>query len=63
MTCKSVPEMTYNVSSVTLNPTIPNHLCFYVSCFNFSQFMSCLAMPKHQLAVGGVSVSVSKLMN
>ena len=30
LTCKIVSEMTYNVSSGTLNPTIPNVLFFFL---------------------------------
>jgi len=25
LTCKIVPEMTYNVSTGTINPAVPNH--------------------------------------
>jgi len=48
LTCKIVSEMTYNVSSGTLNPTIPYHfnkrICYVMLCkyikvryFNISQ--------------------------
>jgi len=32
LTCKIVPEMTYNVSSGTLNPTIPYHTYAQACC-------------------------------
>jgi len=47
LTCKIVSEMTYNVSSGTLNPTIPYHLYLlyvkYCSCQS-SHFSHCTAI-------------------